>query len=173
MSQATLGAAVLFCFSLLTLQLSGCSATSRQQQDILYLAIGASDALGIGASPLRNGYVYRIRDELEQQTRRNVRLLNLGIPNGTARELRQALQMALGKELKSDLVTIWTGANDLVRGQAPEDFENDLSALLKELRNRNSSFVVIADIPDLPKALALELGPARRSQPIGSLHSIV
>ena len=66
----------------------------------------------------------------------NVRLLNLGIPNGTTRELRQALQMALGKELKSDLVTIWTGANDLVRGQAPEDFENDLSALLRELRNR-------------------------------------
>jgi hypothetical protein len=47
MSQATLGAAVLFCFSLLTLQLSGCSATSRQQQDILYLAIGASDALAL------------------------------------------------------------------------------------------------------------------------------
>jgi acyl-CoA thioesterase I len=160
MSQATLGAAAVFCFSLLTLQLSGCSATSRQQQDILYLAIGASDALGIGASPLRNGYVYRIRDELEQQTRRNVRLLNLGIPNGTARELRQALQMALGKELKSDLVTIWTGANDLVRGQAPEDFENDLSALLKELRNRNSSFVVIADIPDLTKSPRFRTRPS-------------
>jgi acyl-CoA thioesterase I len=160
MSQATLGAAAVFCFSLLTLQLSGCSATSRQQQDILYLAIGASDALGIGASPLRNGYVYRIRDELEQQTRRNVRLLNLGIPNSTTRELRQALQMALGKELKSDLVTIWTGANDLVRGQAPEDFENDLSALLKELRNRNSSFVVIADIPDLTKSPRFRTRPS-------------
>jgi acyl-CoA thioesterase-1 len=160
MSQAKLRVAAVFCFSLLTLQLSGCSATSRQQQDILYLAIGASDALGIGASPLRNGYVYRIRDELEQQTRRNVRLLNLGIPNATTRELRQALQMALGKELKSDLVTIWTGANDLVRGQAPEDFENDLSALLKELRNRNSSFVVIADIPDLTKSPRFRTRPS-------------
>ena len=159
MSQARLAFAVVFCFSLLTLQLSGCSATSRQQQDILYLAIGASDALGIGASPLRNGYVYRIRDELEQQTRRDVRLLNLAIPSGTTRELRQALQMALGKELKSDLVTIWTGANDLIRGQAPEDFENDLSALLKELRDKNSSFVVIADIPDLTKS------PRFRAQP--------
>jgi lysophospholipase L1-like esterase len=67
--------------------------------------------------------VYRIRDELEQQTRRNVRLLNLGIPNGTTRELRQALQMAFSKELKTDLITIWTGANDLVRGHAPEGFE--------------------------------------------------
>jgi acyl-CoA thioesterase-1 len=150
----------VLCFSLLALQLSGCSTTPRQAQDILYLAVGASDALGIGASPLRNGYVYRIRDGLEEQTRRNVRLLNLGIPNGTTRELGQGLQMGLGKELKSDLVTIWTGANDLVRGQAPEDFENDLSALLKELRDRNPSFVVIADIPDLTKSPRFRARPS-------------
>jgi hypothetical protein len=95
MSRARLHVTAVLCSSLLALQLSGCSATPRQQDDILYLAVGASDALGIGASPLRNGYVYRIRDELEKQTRRNVRLLNLAIPNGTTRELRQGLQMAL------------------------------------------------------------------------------
>jgi lysophospholipase L1-like esterase len=104
MSRARLYVTAILCSSLLALQLSGCSATARQQADILYLAVGASDALGIGASPLRNGYVYRIRDELEKQTRRNVRLLNLAIPNGTTRELRQGLQMALVKELKS----IWS-----------------------------------------------------------------
>jgi acyl-CoA thioesterase I len=76
----------------------------------------------------------------------------LAIPNGTTRELRQALQLAHGRESKTDLVTVWTGANDLIRGQAPEDFENDLSALLKELRDQDSSFVVIADIPDLTKS---------------------
>ena len=160
MSRARLYVTAILCSSLLALQLSGCSATPRQQDDILYLAVGASDALGIGASPLRNGYVYRIRDELEKQTRRNVRLLNLAIPNGTTRELRQALQMALVKELKSDLVTVWTGANDLIRGQAPEDFENDLSALLKQLRDRNSSFVVIADLPDLTKSPQFRARPS-------------
>lgn len=152
MAQGRLNLTAILCFSLVIFQLSGCSTSSRSQQDILYLAIGASDALGIGASPLRNGYVYRIRDEVEQQTRGNVRLLNLAIPNGTTRELRQAFQLARGKELKSDLVTVWTGANDLIRGQAPEDFENDLSALLKELRDHDASFVVIADIPDLTKS---------------------
>ena len=159
LSRARLYVTAVLCSSLLALQLSGCSATPRQQGDILYLAVGASDALGIGASPLRNGYVYRIRDELEQQTRRNVRLLNLAIPNGTTRELRQALQMALVKELKSDLVTVWTGANDLIRGQAPEDFENDLSDLLKQLRE-NSPFIVIADIPDLTKSPRFRTRPS-------------
>ena len=142
--------AALACLSLVAwVQLSGCSSARRQPRDILYLAVGASDAVGIGATPLRNGYVYRIRDELEQQTRGDVRLLNLAIPGGTTRDLRQALQLALRKEFKPDLVTIWTGANDIIAGQAPEDFGKELSAILRELREKSSAFIVIGDIPDL------------------------
>ena len=152
---------MLVCFALLAfVQLSGCSVSQRQPRDILYLAIGASDALGIGATPLRNGYVYRIRDELEQQTRADVRLLNLAIPGGTTRDLRQALQLALRREVKPDLVTIWTGANDLISGQAPADFERELSVLLRELREKSSSLIVIADIPDLTKSPRFKIQPS-------------
>jgi lysophospholipase L1-like esterase len=152
---------VLAWFSLLaSAPLLGCSATQRQGREILYLAIGASDALGIGASPLRNGYVYRIRDELEQQTRGDVRLLNLAIPGGSTRDLRQALQLALRKEVKPDLVTLWTGANDVINGQAPEDFEKELSAMLRQLRDSSSSFIVIADIPDLTKSPRFRIQPS-------------
>jgi lysophospholipase L1-like esterase len=151
---------MLACFFLVaSIQFAGCSASQRQGRDILYLAVGASDALGIGASPLRNGYVYRIRDELEQQTRGDVRLLNLGIPGGSTRDLRQALQLALRREVRPDLVTIWTGANDVISGQAPEDFEKELTAILRELRDKRSSLLVIADIPDLTKS------PRFRTQP--------
>ena len=152
-------AALAWLFLAAYVQLAGCSATQRQPREILYLAVGASDALGIGATPLRNGYVYRIRDELEQQTRGDVRLLNLAIPGGTTRDLRQALQLALRKELRPDLVTIWTGANDIINGQAPEDFEKELSAILRELRDRSSAFIVIADIADLTRI------PRFRTQP--------
>lgn len=153
--------AALACFFLLaSIQLSSCSVSDRQGRDILYLAIGASDALGIGATPLRNGYVYRIRDELEQQTRGDVRLLNLGIPGGSTRELRQALQLALRREVKPDLITLWTGANDVINGQAAEDFEKELSAILSELRDKSSAFVVIGDIPDLTKSRRFKLQPS-------------
>jgi phospholipase/lecithinase/hemolysin len=67
--------------------------------------------------------------------------------------------LALRRDVKPDLVTIWTGANDVIDGQAPEDFEKELSALLGELRDKSSSFVVIGDIPDLTKI------PRFRSQP--------
>jgi acyl-CoA thioesterase I len=148
-------------FLLASVPLSGCSVSQREPRDILYLAVGASDALGIGATPLRNGYVYRIRDELEQQTRGNVRLLNLAIPGGTTRDLRQSLQLALRREVKPELVTIWIGANDVIDGQAPEDFEKELSALLRELRDKSSSLVVIGDIPDLTKIPRFRIQPSR------------
>ena len=160
MPRAKTWTTMLACFFLVaSIQFAGCSASQRQGRDILYLAVGASDALGIGASPLRNGYVYRIRDELEQQTRGDVRLLNLGIPGGSTRDLRQALQLALRREVRPDLVTIWTGANDVISGQAPEDFEKELTAILRELRDKRSSLLVIADIPDLTKS------PRFRTQP--------
>ena len=96
----------------------------------------------------------------EQEIRGDVRLLNLGIPGGTTRDLRQALQLALRKEVKPDLVTIWTGANDLISGQAPADFERELSVLLRELRDKSSSLIVIADIPDLTKSPRFRIQPS-------------
>jgi acyl-CoA thioesterase I len=83
--------------------------------------------------------------------------------------------MARGKELKNDLVTVWTGANDLIRGQAPEDFETDLSALLKELRDRNSALVVIADLPDLTKSPRFRLLPSRTVTParLGAFNRVI
>lgn len=141
-------------------QIAGCATAQRQPREILYLAVGASDALGIGATPLRNGYVYRIREALGQQTRADVRLLNLAIPGAATRDLRQALQLALRKEVKPDLVTIWTGANDIIDGQAPEDFERELSAILRELRDRSSAFIAIGDVPDLTRIPRFRIQPS-------------
>jgi acyl-CoA thioesterase-1 len=168
----------LICFALLaSTQLLGCASSQRggQDSDILYLAVGASDAIGIGADPLRNGYVYRIRDELERQTRRDVRLLNLGIPGGTTRDLRQGLQLALRRQIKPDLVTIWTGANDIIDGQDPEDFEKELSALLRDLRDKTSSFIVIADIPDLTRSPRFKVQPSRvvTSERIAAFNRVI
>ena len=57
----------------MSLSLTGCDSESNggsgdSDNDILYVAIGASDAVGIGAIPLNNGYVFRIRDRLEDES---------------------------------------------------------------------------------------------------------
>jgi acyl-CoA thioesterase I len=151
------------------------SGPGGEGRGILYLAIGASDALGMGADPLKNGYVYRIRDELERQTRKDVRLLNLAMPGGTTRDLSQGVQLALRRQVKPDLVTIWAGANDIIDGQDPGDFEKDLRTILIELRDKASASIVIADIPDLTRSPRFKVQPSRvvTSERIAAFNRVI
>ena len=52
----------------LALGLGACAGSPPEPPErIVYLAIGASDAAGIGAEPLTNGYVFRIADDLDRR----------------------------------------------------------------------------------------------------------
>jgi lysophospholipase L1-like esterase len=115
--------------------------------DVLYMAIGASDALGIGATPVTNGYVFRIEDALEDGDT-NVHLVNVAIPDGTVETITDAAQLALQVAPKPNVVTIWVGANDIIEGVALEEFEEELDNLLDELDGSGAT-AAIADIPDL------------------------
>ena len=59
--------------SIVALSLAGaslvaCAGAQPEQPDrLIYLAIGASDAAGVGAEPLTNGYVFQIADELDER----------------------------------------------------------------------------------------------------------
>jgi len=113
-----------------------------------YLALGASDAFGIGASPITRGYVYRIKDGFEDHGRR-VSLLNTGIPTADIPAIKKAAQKALKRDVDYDLVTIWTGANDCIGGGNVKEFEEDLAGILSRLRSKTKAFVVIMNLPDL------------------------
>ena len=134
---------------------TGCDSSSDggNDGDLLYVAIGASDAVGIGAVPLTNGYVFRIRDALEEESF-NVDLRNLGILAAELDEIKLAVDIllsdiALGIVGNPDLITIWVGANDIISGVTPEEFESNLESILMQLFEDTSAFIVIANIPDL------------------------
>jgi len=130
--------------------ISGCGQMPPQQGAISYTALGASDAVGVGAFPLSQGYVFRIRDDLENRGR-EVELLNLGIPGAEVDAIKSVSKIVLLSGMRPNLVTLWTGANDLINGDDPGAFEEDLEDILKDLRDRTSAFIVIGDIPDLTK----------------------
>ena len=115
---------------------------------IIYLAIGASDAAGVGADPLTRGYVFRIADELDDRIDQ-VFLAPLAISGATTEQLDGALEIFLASEIEPNLVTVWTGPNDLIRGDDAGDFEDELGALFERLRERTDGLVVAANIPDL------------------------
>jgi acyl-CoA thioesterase-1 len=115
--------------------------------DLLYMAIGASDAIGVGATPLTNGYVFKIDEALDDRDT-DVHLLDLGIPSANLNTIADAAQLTLRLGAEPDLATVWVGANDIIHGVDPAVFEQQLDHLLHDL-NETNAFIAIADIPDL------------------------
>jgi hypothetical protein len=61
------------------LTLSFCAGSRDRPIKFVYLALGASDAVGVGAIPLTEGYVYLIKRDLDRRMP-GVFLMNLGVP---------------------------------------------------------------------------------------------
>ena len=139
----------LMSFAALALGLGACASSPPEPPErIVYLAIGASDAAGIGAEPLTNGYVFRIADDLDRRVDQ-VFLAPLAIPGAANGQLDDALDLLLESGIEPDLVTVWTGANDVVQGEDADDFEDHLENLLDRLRDRTEGVIAIANLPDL------------------------
>lgn len=128
---------------------AGCGGSSGGDS-IEYAALGASDTVGIGATPLTNGYVYLIEDSIEQERGEGVNLNNLGIPGADVGDIKTFAVEILKRSPIPDLITLSTGANDVVAGDAPTSFERDLEELLNELRSiAPNATIAISNVPDL------------------------
>jgi lysophospholipase L1-like esterase len=73
----------------------------------------------------------------------------LAIPGATAEQLDAALELFLQSEIEPNLVTVWTGPNDLIEGEDAGDFEDELGDIFERLRARTDGLVVAGNIPDL------------------------
>jgi lysophospholipase L1-like esterase len=117
----------------------------------VYVALGASDAVGVGADdPANQGWVPQFHATLPTGTN----LLNLGISGATVHDvLVQQLPPAL--DAKPRWVTIWPGVNDLRRGIDREVFQRQLDQVLAQL-NRSAAAgdtqqrtIIVLNIPDI------------------------
>jgi acyl-CoA thioesterase-1 len=114
---------------------------------IIYVALGASDAVGIGSNqPGSQGYVPLIAAHLVKGSH----AINLGISGiRLHRALTQELPLTL--TISPDLVTIWLVANDFVGGVPYDDYMRDLNTFLQQLRSDTHAFIVMANLPDLTR----------------------
>lgn len=138
----------LLCVVFCCVSLTACGGKKERPIDFIYLALGASDATGIGALPLTEGYVYLIARELDRQIH-GVFLVNLGLPGARIDLIKEQVRVAKQIGTKADLVTLWTGANDLVNGDDPKQFQEQLRSLLGIVKADISRTIVVANLPDL------------------------
>lgn len=114
---------------------------------VTYVALGASDAVGVGSNePGSQGYVPLLGTRLP----RGSHIVNLGV---SGIHLHAALQQELPIALTTapKLVTIWLVANDFVAGVPYDSYMQDLNSLLQQLRASTQARLVMANLPDLTR----------------------
>jgi len=122
-------------------------AEAAPPRPLTYVAIGASDSVGVGANaPDAEGWVPVLVTHLPP----NSRLVNLGI-SGTL--LQQALDQQLPVALDSDpdLVTVWLAVNDLNARVPLSRYGSELDRLLGALRAHTRATVLVGNVPDLAR----------------------
>ena len=120
--------------------------TATVKPSVVYVALGASDAVGVGATdPNTEGYVPRIIARLPKGTSF---ALNLGVDGILERDaLAQELPEAL--TARPTVMTVWLVGNDF-RGCTPlAQYTADLATLLTQLHDRTSAQIFVANTPDM------------------------
>lgn len=123
------------------------SASQLLSNSVTYVALGASDAVGVGSTqPGAQGYVPLIAEKLPKGSH----LVNLGLSGIHLHEaLSKELPLAIATSPR--LITIWLVANDFVAGVSYESYMQDLSSLLQQLRAGTQARIVMANLPDLTR----------------------
>ena len=132
----------------------GSRAPARATAPLLHVALGASDAVGVGATrPAVDGWVPLVTAGLPEGTQ----LLNLGVSGATLADvLRDQLPIAVDAEAR--WVTLWPGPNDFRNGVSLATFTWQLEEILVALQatpatssvgvNRSRTIAVVT-MPDL------------------------
>jgi len=121
------------------------SPAPRASSAVHYVAIGASDTVGVGSlDPATGSWPSRIAALLPQGSTYR----NLGVSGSLAAQAR-AEQLPTAVAEQPTAVTIWLAVNDLDAEVAPADHAAAIDAILADLTRATSARVFIGNVPDL------------------------
>ncbi len=124
--------------------------TAQSTQPGVYVALGASDSVGIGAdNPATENWPAVVHAGLPQGTK----FINLGISGATLRDVLQQ-EVPPARDAQPQWVTLWSGVNDIRAGVALPTFTAQLDEVLSQLVPADAAqsagpMIVVLNIPDL------------------------
>ncbi len=113
---------------------------------LTYVAIGASDTFGIGAS---DPYVENWPTDLSNLLGSRTHLINLGVPSMTIHVALSA-ELPIALDSHPRLVTIWLAVNDLATNVPVASYSHDLDTMLSRLQTAAPGVrIEVGNVPDL------------------------
>lgn len=123
----------------------GVATTAGQSFALTYVAIGASDAFGVGTDfPAEQSWPSVLATDLSPATH----LINLGIPQATTAEALTA-EVPIAADARPAIITVWLGVNDIEQQVPLATFSANLTTLLSRLRAGTTARVYVGNLPDL------------------------
>jgi acyl-CoA thioesterase-1 len=112
---------------------------------IRYVAIGASDTVGVGASdPATGSWPARIASLLPPGSA----FVNVGVSGSIALQARTA-QLPGAIAQRPTVVSIWLAVNDMNATIEPASFANDLGAIVDALVAGTDAKIFVGNVPDV------------------------
>jgi len=123
---------------------TGTANTAPPTYALTYVAVGASDAYGIGTdAPAYESWPSVLAGQLSDHTH----LLNLGIPGATVAEA-QRTEAPIATTAHPDIITVWLALNDYAAKVPLATYQTQLGALLSTLVATGAR-VYVGNMPDL------------------------
>jgi len=125
---------------------STATASATPASGIKYVAIGASDSVGVGASdPAKGSWPALVAARLPAGS---PPYTNLGVSGSLALQaITQQLPGAIAQ--KPNLVSVWLAVNDLNATIEPASFAESLGQIVDGLVQKTSATIFVGDVPDL------------------------
>jgi len=125
---------------------STATATATVSAGIKYVAIGASDSVGVGASdPAKGSWPALVAARLPAGS---PPYTNLGVSGSlTLQAVTQQLPGAIAQ--KPDLVSVWLAVNDLNATIEPASYAGSLAQIVDGLVQKTSATIFVGNVPDL------------------------
>ena len=110
-----------------------------------YVAIGASDTVGVGATdPTRGSWPARLAQLLPPGSA----YVNLGVSGSIALQAKDA-QLPGAIAQKPTVVSIWLAVNDMNATIQPQSYRDALSAIVDGLVQKTDAKIFIGNVPDV------------------------
>ncbi len=121
------------------------SPTPTAAPAVRYVAIGASDTIGIGATdPVNGSWPARVAGLLPPGSA----YVNVGVSGSVAVQAKDA-QLPGAIAQRPTVVSIWLAVNDMNATIEPASYRTALADIVKELVTRTDAKVFVGNVPDL------------------------